>query len=316
MLYDIATLTMNPALDRTIVFETELFIPGNLHRVSKGSVYENAGGKGINVARVLKKLGTDAKAYCFTGGRNGERLKELLKAEKINGVYIESQAETRMNIKIIDKASVCTEINENGGPVTDSELGELLKIHRKSTGNPQAFIIAGSIPQGVEKSVYKLLITMWKKCGSYTVLDCDGEALRHGIEGKPDLIKPNQNELSQLVGTDVSTPEKAVEKAKELYTAYGVEILCTLCGKGAVFAGAEGLWKVNSPQVTVRGFSGAGDTFLAAFLYERYNTGSVPQALRFAASAAAVKVEKYGTEIPDFAEMKKYTGVVTTEKID
>lgn len=301
---NIATLTMNPALDRTILFNTS-FIPGKMYRI--GAAHENASGKGINVSKVLKNLGIDVRTFCFTGGTNGIKLKNMLDREGIDGIYVETGASTRMNIKIIDKDSVCTEINESGGPVTLPEVDELLRIIDKTTDNTQYFVISGSIPQGVDKAVYNFLIKKLKERGITAILDCDGEALRMGVESKPDIIKPNIEELSQLLGTKISTAEQAVEKSEELHMCKSIDVLCTMGGNGAVYAGKEGLFTVDSPQIEIRGFSGAGDTFLAAFLYEKHQSGDMERALTFASSAAAAKVEMVGTDIPNGDEMRKYT---------
>lgn len=276
----IATLTMNPSHDRTVFIDGE-FKPGGLYRI--GRAHENFSGKGINVSKALENLGAD-----------------------VITIYPKTAAPYRTNIKIIDSYGSCTEINESGGPVTESEMNDLSQIIGKLTENTQYFVIAGSIPQGVDKSVYNLLISGLKVKGIYTALDCDGEVLHRGVEFKPNLIKPNLAELSGLIGTEISTTNMAVEKSFALHVKTGVNILCTMGAKGALYAGDEGLYTVSSPQVKVRGFSGAGDTFLAAFLYEKHMTGSVESALKFASSAAATKVEMTGTDIPDGNSMKKY----------
>lgn len=285
---NIVTLTMNPARDRTVLIDGE-FKPGGLYRI--GRAHENFSGKGINVSKALENLGAN-----------------------VTTITPLTAAPVRTNIKIIDSAGVCTEINENGGPITAAEMDELLIILKKSTENTQYIVISGSIPQGVDKSVYNYLIKIFKSRGITTVLDCDGEALHRGVEAKPYLIKPNLTELSGLIGTEISTIDRAVETSSELHVKTGVNILCTMGADGALYAGDEGLYTVTSPQVRVRGFSGAGDTFLAAFLYEKHLTGNIESALKFASSAAAVKVEMIGTDIPDGGSMSKYIDSVEVRR--
>ena len=277
---NVCTLTMNPSHDRTVNIAGE-FKPGGLYRIDRA--HENFSGKGINVSKALENLGVN-----------------------VTTIIPKMAVPYRTNIKIIDSRGSCTELNENGGPMTPSELDELINTIDKSTENAQYMIIAGSIPQGVDKSVYNFMINTMKTRGIVTILDCDGEALHRGVEAGPYLIKPNLTELSGLIGTEISTRERAVEMSSELHVKTGVNILCTLGEDGAVYAGNQGIYTVNSPHVTVRGFSGAGDTFLAVFMYELHTSQSVENALRFASSAAAAKVEMTGTDIPDKESMRKY----------
>jgi Fructose-1-phosphate kinase and related fructose-6-phosphate kinase (PfkB) len=285
---NVCTLTMNPSHDRTVMINGE-FKPGGLYRIDRA--HENFSGKGINVSKALENLGVN-----------------------VTTIIPKMAVPYRTNIKIIDSYGSCTELNENGGPITPSELDELMVVLEKSTENAQYIVIAGSIPQGVDKAVYNSMIISLKTRGIMTILDCDGEALHRGVEAKPYLIKPNLTELSGLLGTEISTTDEAVEKSSELHVNTGVNILCTLGGNGAVYAGNEGLYTVNSPQVKIRGFSGAGDTFLAAFLYERHMSDSVESALKFASSAAAAKVEMTGTDIPDKDLMRKYIDSVEVRR--
>jgi fructose-1-phosphate kinase PfkB-like protein len=162
----------------------------------------------------------------------------------------------------------------------------------------QIFVMGGSVPQGVEKAVYKRLITLLKERGIYCALDSDGEALRLGMEAGPALIKPNLYELSLLIGRKVG-PDGAAGECAALYGTTGTEILCTLGGDGAVFAGKEGVFRVSSPRVTVRGFTGAGDTALAVFLFRQFWRGdSAREALERANAAASVKVQLPSTTMP------------------
>lgn len=291
----IATLTLNPSLDKTMYFEVP-FKAGALNRASY-SVPPIIGSKGINVSRMLHVCGVDAVAMGFIGGENGRLACAQLDAEGIVHRFVETAAETRLNIKMIDPDGVCTEANERGGPITPDEFDRLIcEIQSLPAGG--IFVMGGSIPQGVEKSVYNMLITMLKTRGTYCVLDCDGEALRLGMEAGPALIKPNLYELSLLLGRDIK-PDEAAAECEALYKSTGTEILCTLGGGGAVFAGAEGVFRVYSPRVTVRGFTGAGDTALAVFLYRRFLQGdSCHEALKRANAAAGVKVQLPSTEMP------------------
>lgn len=303
---EIISVTLNPALDRTMRFET--FTAGRLNRAFSSSL--SAGGKGINVSRMLKKCGAASPAFGFTGGRCGTLLCDILTSEGIDIHLTETKTETRMNIKIITETGETTEANEPGGPVESSELDILTEALYKSTACGKLFVLGGSIPQGVDKGVYNFIVKGLKEKGARAVLDCDGDALRLGIDAKPLLIKPNNQELGHYLGIKIETLTEAAEAAACLYVDKSVEILCTLGKKGAVFAGKDGLYTVTSPGVDAKSFAGAGDSFLAAFLYMRELTGNVPDALRFASSAAAVKVTLEGTVFPEREDMERYTDCI------
>ena len=282
---DIVTVTLNPAIDRY------------------GAI-DYPGGKGINVSRALKKMGTDSEAVFFAGGDTGKKLVSLIESEGITCSVVETVAPTRVNIK-----TPCGEFNASGGPINEEELAKLIQkieIKAKSADKSQLYVISGSIPQGVEKPVYNFLIKMLKECGNMTALDTGGENLHKAICTGPDIIKPNLAELESLLGTRISTIAQAVEKCFRLFEDTGIEVLCTMGGNVSIYAGADGLYTADSLQVEVRSTVGAGDTFLAAFIHERMVTGDVTAALRFASGAAAAKVTLPGTVMPDLAEMRRY----------
>ena len=308
----LTTITLNPALDRTMYFDSA-FAAGELNRASSSML--SLGGKGINVSRVAKLMGHDTECVSFCGGRNGEIMRAMLAEEGIPSCLISTACESRMNLKMIDREGSCTEANERGGPVTEAEMQTLTDrlFDSFSTDRAQVYALGGSIPQGVEKSVYKMLTNLLKSRGAYVILDCDGEALKQGLEAAPHLIKPNLFELSLLVGRELSTTEEAVENAYRIFGETGTAVLCTLGGKGAFLACERGVCTVTSPQVPLRGFTGAGDTFLASFVCATAEGKSIEDALAFASSTAAAKVTLPGTELPRREMMGKYLGEVETK---
>ena len=308
-----ATLTLNPALDRTMYFDKP-FRAGELNRCS--DTVTTLGSKGINVSRFLKIFDIDATAYGFSGGDTGVTMENMLREEGVEFSFVKTEAPTRMNIKMIDSHGVCTEANEKGGPITEDALKSLIEMMENSAEKEKYFFLGGSIPHPVEKGVYNSITQVLKNKGAKVILDCDGEALERGIEGRPTLIKPNLYELSLLLHRDITEPEEAVRECKRLYVEKSVEILCTMSEKGAIYAGTEGLFSVTSPRVELRGFTGAGDSFLSAFTYMRDKTGDIEYSLRFASSAAAAKVELPGSTLPKKEDMEKYINVVTTKRYE
>ena len=310
------TLTLNPALDISVSADDAQV--GRLNITGSSSI--SCGGKGINVSRALRVMGENSTAYALLGGEPGRILAGMASREGVSLAVTRTAAPTRINIKVIaDGGARQTELNGRGGPIAESELIGLFRsikddLDRAGASESVTAVLSGSIPQGVEKSVYNSLTAMLRSRGAKVVVDASGEALKLAAEAKPDLIKPNAAELGGLIGRTIESFGGLVDCAREFYRNTGVAVLATSGGDGAVYAGKEGVWTVNAPKITMKSFAGAGDTFLAAFLY-RLRDG-LGDALRFAASAAAAKVELEGAAMPSsLAEMARHVGEVRAEKI-
>jgi len=311
----IATLTLNPCLDRTLYFQTP-FQRGALNRA--GQSMTHASGKGINSAMVLRELDVPVTAIGFCGG-GGAPLSEALSVRGIAADLIPTSAPMRMCIKLIDADGICTEANECGGPITDAECEALLlrvrafvqSCAREPDGG--ILIAGGSIPQGVKKEIYYEIGCMLWGTNVRFVLDADGDALRLGLPCRPSLIKPNLYELSQLTQRALCGREDVAAAAKHAAQQSGASVICTMGAEGAVLVSPDRhAFAVTAPQVQAQSFAGAGDTFLAAYLWSVYVCGDATEdALRAAASAAAAKVEKPGTEIPTKEEMIRYTDQIS-----
>ena len=310
----IITLALNPAVDRTMYFNAVKI--GALNRASAESVTV-AGGKGLGNSFVLKKLGIDSKCLGFWGGNNGGLIIRGLQQEKIDYNNDMTRCESRMNIKIISENNEPTEFNESGGPILPEERELMLSRIKDSLENgAEYFFMGGSVPAGIEKSFYRDILNLGG--GVKFILDCDGEALKLCMENKkkPYIIKPNQFELEQYCGKKFDLDnnfelelEKVKCELKNIYDKTGVIILCTLGGYGGLYCGGEGIYYVRAPRVEVKGFSGAGDTFLPAFcavyfkLFDLPEGGGAETALKFAVAASAAKVKKPGTETASVDEI-------------
>ena len=307
-----ATVTLNPCIDKTLYFYSE-FRTGTLNR-AKHSVM-NPGGKGVNVSRVFRQFDIDVPMFGIAGGETGKLFQELLMREGIHSSFAKSAAETRLCIKMIDSMGVCTEANEAGGPFSAEEYEEFeKKLLSYVEHSDTTVFLGGSIPEGIPKYAYRDLGNKLKARNANVVLDADGEALRYGLEAHPMLIKPNDAELARLTGKEITgdTPEERVYSAariaKDAAKTYETEILCTLGADGALWTNGKTAYRVNAPNVPLRGFTGAGDTFLAAYFLCRApgSCTPVPIALRAGASAAAAKVSMPGTQIPDRDQLQDY----------
>ncbi len=313
----IAILNLNPGVDRVIYLPAPL-AAGTMNRASRTVFCQ--GSKAANQAILLARLGgAEIDFVTFTGGPLGAACDAFTALPGITTHAIPTAAGVRVNTKVIDSDGCATELNERGGPVTADELALLTDALRAACADVDILSIAGSIPQGVEKSVYKLILE--SNIAPRVILDCDGDQLTQAVSASPYLIKPNRRELAGLCAslgltgfsTELSSLDDVVAAcgAVRAKTGEKTNIICTLDADGSVYVGDEGVWRVSAPTVPFRGFSGAGDTYLAAFTHARFVEGKpVPDALKFAAAAASAKVAIEGTNLPDRDAIEALVGEV------
>ena len=312
----IAVITLNPGVDRIVYLPMPLSV-GTMNR----SIHTvmNQGSKGANQAMMLKAFGEEPVYYAFTGGAMGDFCESFTRERGISSRFFPTSCGVRLNIKVIDSDGGCTELNEKGGPVTAFELETMLKSLQDDISQYDMISLCGSIPQGVEKSVYNSIITMAREAGIPTVLDCDGEALSLGLQAKPLLIKPNRRELAGLIGVDeekLKDIDFLVEACGKAVLHYDTDVICTLDEDGSVFVGHEGVYRVGVAKVPLRGFSGAGDTYLSAYLHRRYGEKcSIEDSLRYAAAASCAKIALEGTTLPTVEQIEALVGEICVEKI-
>jgi len=294
----IVTVTMNTALDRILTVPN--FQRGQRHRASEKLTL--AGGKGIIVARALKRLGVPVVATGLVGGRNGRRILEELSEEAVLNDLVRIGDESRTSTAVIDPTSgVYTEIIE-WGPLVDAEELDILreKIDYLARG-AETMVFAGSLPRGVEPSFYADMIRELKRSGVSTVLDTEGEALRLGVEAEPDLVTPNQLETEALVGQELSDEEDFV-LALDTITEMGARNVIIKHERG-VYAhlrrekekGRPMRFRVESPAVEVVSPVGAGSVLLAAFLAARLERVKPEEALRRAVAAGTASTLVVGS---------------------
>lgn len=352
----ISVMTLNPGVDRIAYLPSPARL-GTLNRAERTVVSQ--GSKGANVAIMLRRLGHEPAYFTFSGGALGGLSESFTDREGVDGRFTAAACGVRMNVKIIDSDGVCTEFNECGGPVAPDELSKL--VAAALDYRPDLVVINGSLPQGVPPDIYGRLVAKFNETGAYTVLDADGDAMRHGLAARPRLIKPNVRELCGIVGCDereLDSPDRLADAMLATRARFGCDVICTLDSRGAVGlcgagridsrgqsgrekagcsnpAGCSGpgaadtsytsytvdtadtaeMWRVSAAPVRLRGFSGAGDTFLASYLHRRLLGDPTPQSLAYAAAAAGAKVELEGTELPTPRRAEELLPYIKTEKL-
>ena len=305
-----AVLSLNPGIDRALYLPSPL-AEGSLNRAARSVTTQ--GSKGANVAIMLHRLGCDVEYYTFGGGEFGDLANSFLTREGIKVHSVETLCGVRLNTKVIDSNCICTELNERGGVFLPSETAALTEKFLSTDAN--VICLCGSIPQGVEKDVYKVFTEFGKSTGKRVVLDCDGEALVLGLEANPDIIKPNEYELENLgISTGMfekfSTDQEerlrdVTEACVKVAKRYGTTVICTRGAEGAVHANPKGevIFR-ESMKVRLLGFSGAGDTFLSGYIAARFDKGFTEEyALICATAAGAAKVVLEGTELPEATDI-------------
>ena len=290
----IVTVTLNAALDRTLTVPH--FQLGHRHRAS--DVLTLAGGKGINVARALKRLDVPVVATGLAGGRTGTRIVEELTSEAILNDFVRIGGESRTSTAVVDPTEGSySEINEWGPKVTAHELEVLLdKLHYLSRG-ADFVVFAGTLPRGVEESFYAEAVRDLNRRDVQVVLDSEGQPLRLGVEAEPFLVSPNQLEAEHVVGQELEDEEDflmALDAIAEL-GARNVQITLE-SGCYALFREERQVkrYKALAPTVEAVSVVGAGDVLLAQFIAAQLAGKSSEESLRLGVAAGAASTLEVG----------------------
>lgn len=289
----IITLTLNPAVDKTI--EINDFKINCVNRVCSSRL--DAGGKGINVTKVIHALGGNSKAMGILAGKTGEFIKKQLDLLKIENDFLFVDGETRTNIKIVDRINnLNTDINEKGHNVSNHELKQVINKTLEAINNQSILVLSGSVPSNIDNDIYKVLITNAKERGAKTILDADGELLRKGIEAGPYLVKPNIHELERLYNKKISSPTEVIDHAKEIFK-YGVELIVISLGReGSIFMTKDKTAIVQGIEVDAISTVGAGDSMVAALAVSIQREYTLEEAIILATATSAASVMTSGTE--------------------
>ncbi len=286
----ILTVTPNASIDKTYVVEG--FGVDRIHRPSR--ITSSPGGKGINVLRVFRELGGNGTATGFVGGRVGEAILEGLDAEGLGHHVVKVQGESRLCLKIIDPLSgTQTEINETGPSISPQEVEQLSIRIEELLGGVEWLVLSGNVPPGVPVTFYADMIKLAKARGVKTVLDASEEQMKEGVAAGPYMIKPNVHELSELADQELVTVEEICDAAKNVI-GYGINIVAVTVGRsGALVTDGDHAWQAIPPDIEYASAVGSGDSFIAGFLSELANGGSMSEALVLGTAAGAANATTY-----------------------
>jgi tagatose 6-phosphate kinase len=304
----ILTVTLNTALD--ITYRVRSLRPHASHRVTE--VVERPGGKGVNVARVLAALGHPVTVTGFTGGGTGRALQEQLAATpNVVDALVPVAGATRRTIAVVDEQSGdTTQLNEPGPVVTPAEWSAFQGAYTDLLASASAVALCGSLPPGVPVGAYAGLVRTARAAGVPVLLDTSGEALRRGVAARPDIIKPNADELAELTGSH--EPLRATQDARRRGAR---TVVASLGERGLLAVDPEGRWRA-APPARVRGNpTGAGDSAVAGLLSGLVENLPWPARLAraVALSAATVLAPVAGEFDPTAYEELLARVTVTTE---
>ncbi|MDH6218420.1 1-phosphofructokinase family hexose kinase [Streptomyces pseudovenezuelae] len=255
----ILTVTLNTALD--ITYRVRGLRPHASHRVTE--VIERPGGKGLNVARVLAALGHEVTVTGFAGGATGRVVQEQLTATAgVVVALLPVAGATRRTIAVVDQTSGdTTQLNEPGPTVTSAEWSAFQEAYEDLLRGVSAVALCGSLPPGVPVGAYAGLVRTARAAGVPVLLDTSGEPLRRGVAARPDIVKPNAEELAELTGSH--EPLRATQDARRRGAR---AVVASLGAQGLLAVAPEGRWRATPPARVHGNPTGAGDSAVAGLL--------------------------------------------------
>ncbi|MCO8164098.1 1-phosphofructokinase [Pseudomonas sp. 21LCFQ02] len=307
----ILTVTLNPALDLTVQLG-QLRI-GEVNRSE--AMHTHAAGKGLNVAQVLADLGHQLTVSGFLGLDNPQAFDRLFEQRGFVDAFVRVPGETRSNLKLAEADGRITDINGPGLEVGSEAQHALFERIERIAGQFDAVVVAGSLPRGVTPQWLQRLLGMLNKQGVKVALDTSGEALRAGLQAAPWLIKPNTEELAQVLAVPLDSVAAQTAAARELQR-HGIEhVVISQGGEGLCWFRAGAALHARPPKVRVASTVGAGDSLLAGLLHGLLNGHEPQQALRTATAVAALAVTQIGFGISDAAQLESLASGVTVRSL-
>lgn len=294
----IVTCTPNPSVDRTV--EIDALVRGEVLRATGGRI--DPGGKGINVSRALAGHGILTQAVLPVGGAVGDQLVALLRAAGIEVLAVPVSGDVRSNISVVEPDGTVTKLNEPGPTLTPAEVVALVDATSKAAADATWVVAAGSLPPGVDQAVFALLGRALAEQRVPYVVDSSGAALALALPARPDLVKPNREELTEVSGLPVRTVGEAVTAARAVQALGAHSVLASLGADGAVLVEDDNAWYAESAVRAPVSAVGAGDASLAGFLAAG---GRGAHALCEAIAWGAAAVQLPGSRMPVPADLDR-----------
>lgn len=292
----IITLTINPAIDRTITVDRLAFED----RAYILSSTDTPGGRGINASSVIHSFGGETRAILPAGGSSGKRFQDALKKCGFPVTVVPIHNQVRTNLTITDRHGLTVKANERGPELTQAEVADIEKAVKSVLKGAGWLMLCGSLPPGVKPDFYAKLIRAARRAGVRTLLDTDGEALPRGIEARPTVVSPNQEEAERLLDTALITRSHTLEAVERMQQMGAESVVLSLGSRGAIGCFDGALVEAVPPLVDARCPIGAGDAMSAAFLWALEKQEPRETALRWGVAAGTASAMQPGMNFASF----------------
>jgi 1-phosphofructokinase family hexose kinase len=308
----IITLTVNPAIDRTItvdrlVFEDRAYIT---------STSESAGGRGINASCVIHSFGSKTLAVVAAGGKSGARLEQFLQCCGFQVAVAPIRNQVRTNLTITDSHGLTVKLNEPGAAIEKPELARLEKLITGKLGEASWLMICGSLPPGVPPTFYAKLIELARKRGIKTLLDTDGPPLEAGIKAGPTVVTPNQQEAERLLNTALLTQGQCVNAVERIRKMGSESVVLSLGSRGAIATHNHQIVEAIPPRIDAVCPIGAGDAMAAAFAWAMERKDDFQDALRWSVAAGTASAKLPGMRLASLDQTKEIYRLVETRRVE
>ncbi|MFC5708480.1 1-phosphofructokinase [Aeromonas eucrenophila] len=308
----LVTITLNPALDLTTRLETMRL--GEVNLVNEANL--RAAGKGINVAMVLKDLGHEVGLSGWLGADNAASFEALFAERELTDRFVRVAGNTRINVKIAEQSGRVTDLNLPGLCIQAPDVDQLEAAIDDLAAEADWFVLAGSLPKGVEPAYCARLIRLLKAKGKKVIFDCSGEALKAGLTAAPTLVKPNLEELSQWAGRPIKKVQEQADCARALQ-AGGIEHVVVSNGaEGLIWFGPNATWQAIPPRMQVVSTVGAGDSLVAGLAHGLSLGWAPEQTLRLATAVSALAVSQVAVGFSDVNVLTPLLEQVRLQRLD
>lgn len=297
----IVTLTINPTIDHVISVDRLAFED----RAYVNSTHESAGGRGINASSVIHSFGGKTLAVAISGGPAGKRMEAHLREDGLPFRVVPVENEIRTNLTITDKHGLTVNLNEAGPQLSKAEVAAVERAVKEALERAQWLMVCGSLPPGVPGEFYGRLIAAARKKKVKTLLHADGEALRLGIEERPTVTTPNQQEAERLLGRALLTRTHYLEAAERILAMGPETVVLSLGSRGAVGAFGDGVTEALPPRVDAVCPIGAGDALSAAYVWALDRKKSPREALRWGVACGTASARLPGMKFATLEQTRE-----------
>lgn len=309
----IATITLNPAIDQTVSIPN--FQAGKVNRVQHSQ--SDPGGKGVNVASFLADFGFPVAVTGFLGEENTLLFERLFAKKRIEDRFVRIAGSTRIGIKITDPVNQeTTDINFPGQAPAATDIEALFQIVEELIAGCRWFVMAGSIPAGCSLDIYAELVSLVTGQGRAVALDTSGEGLRRALAAIPTLVKPNIDELQELVGRRLATRGEVIAAARSLLEQGMQTVIVSMGADGAIFVEAGEVMLAQPPRVTVTSTVGAGDAMVSGTVAGKMHAASLAECARLATAFSLSAISHVGAGLPSHEEIETFKSQVVVQKLD